>query len=122
MNFFFLEMKEAELARAQEQCLFLQAEYDKSTDTYDKHSDQSAFEYTMHSGTLLQKARSEVEVLEKEVAQAQRQLAAQDEEVEISPVLDEFSHVPFKTVAKYVCGGLVAMVCITVFLQLVLAT
>jgi hypothetical protein len=121
MNFFFLELKEAELARAQEQRLLLQAEYDKSTDTYDKHNDQSAFEYTMHAGTLLQKARSEVEVLEKEVAQAQRQLAAQDEEVEISPVLEEFSHVPLNKTSKYATIFLLAALCATYVLCTFLA-
>lgn len=117
-----MELKVAELARAKDQCDYLQAEYDKSADKYDTHDDQSAFEYTMDVGALLQKARDDMGTLEKEVAQAQRELDAQDDEIASKPSVISYAHIPFRRIAQYVCIGTATMLSITILLRVFLST
>jgi hypothetical protein len=120
MNFFSLELKKAELERANQQCVYLDKKYNESCKEYDKYGHQSAFEHTIETGILLQKVRVDKLSLEREVAYAQRQLEAAHDADGISPVLNEYTHIPFRKFTKYVNILLLAVLCVTYALCIVL--
>jgi len=72
----YLEQKNAELARAKQQCVTLKKQHDDACFEYDMFADESGFEYCTYLANLLLQALDDLSELQKDVNMLKGELTA----------------------------------------------